>query len=79
MLKRLVNGFRSFQRAVSLAPEVWTAMLIRMFLKPEVLRFLLDVILALASHFHDKIPETFWLCISRLLHWLEKPDGLQDS
>ncbi|KAG1326894.1 Phosphatase 2C (PP2C)-like protein [Cocos nucifera] len=68
VLKRLVNGFRSFQRAVSLAPEVWTAMLIRMFVKPEVHRFLWDIISALASHFHDKIPETFWLCISRLLH-----------
>ncbi|XP_008781808.2 uncharacterized protein slr1919 [Phoenix dactylifera] len=79
VLKRLVNGFGSFQRAVSLAPEVWTAMLIRMLVKPEVHRFLLDIIAALASHFHDKIPETLWLCISRLLHWLEKPDGLQDS
>ncbi|XP_010913708.1 uncharacterized protein [Elaeis guineensis] len=79
VLKRLVNGFQSFKRAVSLAPEVWTAMLIRMFVKPEVHRFLWDIISALAIYFRDKIPETFWLCMSRLLHWLEKPDGLQDS
>lgn len=79
VLKRLVHGFRSFQGAIGLAPEVWTPMLIRMLLKPEVHKFLLDIILTLAGHYRDKIPETVWLCISRLLHWLEKPDGLQNS
>ncbi|KAF5941338.1 hypothetical protein HYC85_018397 [Camellia sinensis] len=30
MLMRVVNGLKSFRHAVKLAPEVWTAMLIRM-------------------------------------------------
>ncbi|CAL5381638.1 unnamed protein product [Camellia sinensis] len=36
MLMRVVNGLKSFRHAVKLAPEVWTAMLIRMTVKPEV-------------------------------------------
>ncbi|KAI7994940.1 Protein transport protein Sec61 subunit alpha [Camellia lanceoleosa] len=35
MLMRVVNGLKSFRHAVKLAPEVWTAMLIRMTVKPE--------------------------------------------
>ncbi|KAL5974084.1 hypothetical protein ACLOJK_030746 [Asimina triloba] len=64
---RLANGFKSFWRAVNSAPEVWAAMLIRLALKPEVHRFILDVISALARHSRLKLPEAFWLCVSTKL------------
>ena len=70
MLKRVINGFQSLKQAINVAPEVWTSMLIRMSLKPEVHSFGLDVISALAIHFGHKIPVAFWLCISKLLHKL---------
>ncbi|XP_072963147.1 uncharacterized protein [Typha angustifolia] len=79
VIRRLVNGFRSLRRAFSLAPEVWTAMLIRTSLKQEFHKFLFDILSALASHSRYKIPETFWLCMSRFIHYLEKQDGVQDS
>lgn len=68
MITRVVNGFRSFYQAVKLAPEVWSTMLIRMALKQEVHRLTFDIISALARHSRLKIPEAFWLCISRFLH-----------
>ncbi|XP_059641022.1 uncharacterized protein LOC132283133 isoform X2 [Cornus florida] len=78
MLMRVVNGFQSLWYAVKLAPEVWTAMLLRMALKPEVHRFTFDIISALVQHSSHRIPETFWVCISRLLHKLVNynPDDL---
>ncbi|CAL5434870.1 unnamed protein product [Camellia sinensis] len=72
MLMRVVNGLKSFRHAVKLAPEVWTAMLIRMTLKPEAHKFTFDIISALLIHFSRKIPETFWICIARILHKLVK-------
>ncbi|XXG64438.1 hypothetical protein AAC387_Pa05g2394 [Persea americana] len=72
MIARVVNGFQSFYQAVKLAPEVWSTMLIRMILKPEVHRLTLDIISALARHSRLKIPEAFWLCISRFLHKVDE-------
>ncbi|GMP34492.1 hypothetical protein CsSME_00007334 [Camellia sinensis var. sinensis] len=72
MLMRVVNGLKSFRHVVKLAPEVWTAMLIRMTVKPEAHKFTFDIISALLIHFSRKIPETFWICISRILHKLVK-------
>ncbi|GMP91640.1 hypothetical protein CsSME_00042245 [Camellia sinensis var. sinensis] len=72
MLMRVVNGLKSFRHAVKLAPEVWTAMLIRMTVKPEAHKFTFDIISALLIHFSRKIPETFWICISRILYKLVK-------
>ncbi|XP_058068080.1 uncharacterized protein LOC131217240 isoform X3 [Magnolia sinica] len=79
MFTRVVNGFLSFRLAVNSAPEVWTAMLIRMALKPEVHRFTLDVISALARHSRLKLPEAFWLCVSRFLHKVDEPHRPDDS
>lgn len=68
MVQRVFKGFGCLRQAVKLAPEVWTAMLLRMALKPEVHKFTLDIISALAIHFRRKIPESFWVCISKYLH-----------
>ncbi|KAL9338659.1 hypothetical protein Peur_067674 [Populus x canadensis] len=67
---RVAKGFHYLRQAVKLAPELWTAMLIRMALKPEVHRFSFDIISALITHFSHKLPETFWICMSRHLHKL---------
>ncbi|KAH7574005.1 hypothetical protein JRO89_XS03G0238700 [Xanthoceras sorbifolium] len=75
-LRRVASGFRSLSQSVKLAPEVWTAMLIRVVTKPEFYRFSLDIISALASHFSHKLPETSWVCISRILHKLVKKPQL---
>ncbi|KAE8776965.1 hypothetical protein D1007_50327 [Hordeum vulgare] len=72
MIRRLINGVQSFRQAISLAPNAWTAMLIRAALKPESQRFILDVFLALVNHSHDKVPETCWICMSRYLNYLDK-------
>ncbi|KAE8056214.1 hypothetical protein FH972_013005 [Carpinus fangiana] len=82
LLTRIFNGFRYFREAVKLAPEVWTAMLIRMAAKPEVHNFTFDIISALVMHFSHKLPETSWVCISRFLHKLVKnwsPDDLRNQ
>ncbi|OAY70063.1 Uncharacterized protein ACMD2_22316 [Ananas comosus] len=79
VITRLVNGFHSIRQAVRSAPEVWTAMLIRMLLRREVHKFLFDVFTAFAIHSRSKVPEKFWLCLSRFLHYLEKQQELQDS
>ncbi|OVA13035.1 UbiB domain [Macleaya cordata] len=60
-ITRMVNGFQSFQRAVELAPAVWAAMLIRLAVKPEIHRFLTDIICALAKHSSKELPEAFCL------------------
>ncbi|XP_044462867.1 uncharacterized protein slr1919 isoform X2 [Mangifera indica] len=72
MLTRVVNGFQSLWRSVKLAPDVWTAMFIRMALKPEVYKFNMDIISALLTHLSHKFPDTSWLALSRLLHKLVK-------
>nr|CAD1832002.1 unnamed protein product [Ananas comosus var. bracteatus] len=79
VITRLVNGFHSIWQAVRSAPEVWTAMLIRMLLRREVHKFLFYVFTAFAIHSRSKVPEKFWLCLSRFLHYLEKQQELQDS
>ncbi|XP_057959308.1 uncharacterized protein LOC131151869 isoform X2 [Malania oleifera] len=78
MLARVVKGFQYLRQAINLAPEVWTAMLIRMALKPDVHRFTLDIISALFMHLSHRIPETLWVCISRLLHKLVKKCSSHD-
>ncbi|XP_062024281.1 uncharacterized protein LOC133740350 isoform X2 [Rosa rugosa] len=72
MLVRVVNGFHYFSQAVKLAPEVWTAMLIRVAFTPEVHRFTLDIFSSLLIHFSGKIPETTFISLSRLMHKLVK-------
>lgn len=78
MLTRVVNAFRSVRQAINMAPEIWSSMLIRMALKPEVQMFTLDIISALFIHCRHTISDSFWVCISRLLHKLvrrSKSDG----
>lgn len=72
MIVRISNGFQSLHQAIGLAPEVWTAMFIRMAVKPEVHKFVLDIVSALVIHLSHKVPETSWVCISRLVHKLTK-------
>ncbi|KAM3207378.1 hypothetical protein ACQJBY_062544 [Aegilops geniculata] len=72
MIRRLINGVQSFRQAISLAPNAWTAMLIRVALKPESQRFILDVFLALVNYSHDKVPETCWICMSKYLNYLDR-------
>jgi aarF domain-containing kinase len=76
MIRRLVNAVQSFRQAINLAPDAWSAMLIRTLLKHESQKFVLDVFLSLASHSSYKIPETFWLCMSRFLNNLDKQETL---
>lgn len=71
-LKRVVRGFGYFWQAVKLAPDVWMAMLIRMALNPEVHRFYYDIVSALFMHCKRRIPDTFWMSVSRFLHSLVK-------
>ncbi|XP_049933387.1 uncharacterized protein LOC116252740 isoform X2 [Nymphaea colorata] len=67
-ITRVVGGLRSFRRAVSMAPEVWIPMLIRTALKPEAHQFVFTVLIMLSTISCRKIPESLWLCISKLLH-----------
>ncbi|XP_009797515.1 uncharacterized protein LOC107774831 isoform X2 [Nicotiana tabacum] len=68
ILVRVMSGFRSLGRAVKLAPDLWSAMLIRMVVKPEFQKFAFDIGSALTSHFKCQLPVSFWMGISRLLH-----------
>ncbi|KAK7410198.1 hypothetical protein VNO78_00797 [Psophocarpus tetragonolobus] len=70
ILARIGKGFEYLCRVVRLAPEEWTAMLIRMAVKPEVHKFALDIISALALHSSHKLQVASWLYLSRLLHKL---------
>ncbi|XVF35713.1 hypothetical protein REPUB_Repub18cG0169900 [Reevesia pubescens] len=54
--------------AVKLAPEVWTAMFIRIALNPQTHSFSLDIISAVVMHLSNKFPESFCFCMSRLIH-----------
>lgn len=72
MMRRVINGFQQLREAVKLAPDVWTAMFLRLVVKREVHTFALDLVSALLIHFSRKIPETSWIFISRLLHELTK-------
>lgn len=70
MLGRVLNGFKYLRQAVKLAPDAWTAMLVRILLRPEFHKFSFDILSALVLHSSHKTPETFWLCMSRLIHKL---------
>ncbi|KAI0497045.1 hypothetical protein KFK09_023373 [Dendrobium nobile] len=72
LISRIWLGLQSFQRAVSLAPELWAALSIRMLLKPELHIFLLEILTAIVDHSKHRLPEAFWLCSSRILHILEE-------
>ncbi|KAH1244678.1 Uncharacterized protein GmHk_06G015238 [Glycine max] len=71
ILGRIGKGFEYFCEVVKLAPGEWTAMLIRMAVKPEVHKFALDIISALALHSSHKLQVASWLYLSRLLHKLK--------
>ncbi|KAF5743379.1 hypothetical protein HS088_TW09G01447 [Tripterygium wilfordii] len=72
MLLRVANGFQYLYQAVKLAPELWTAMLIRMALKPDFHRFMFDIISGLAMHSSHRLPDASWVCVSRLMHdWVK--------
>ncbi|KAK4364887.1 hypothetical protein RND71_016245 [Anisodus tanguticus] len=76
ILVRVVSGFRSLGRAMKLAPDLWSAMAIRMMVKPEFQRFACDISSALISHFKYHLPVSFWMGISRLLHRVvDKDEG----
>lgn len=68
MIRRVANGFSSLRQAVKLAPELWTSMLFRMASKPEFHTFTLDILSTLSSSCSRKLPEIFWVCLSRLIH-----------
>ncbi|KAK6782681.1 hypothetical protein RDI58_020477 [Solanum bulbocastanum] len=68
ILVRVVSGFHSLGRAVKLAPDLWSAMLIRLVVKPEFQKFACDISSALISHFKYHLPVSFWMGISQLLH-----------
>ncbi|CAI0438606.1 unnamed protein product [Linum tenue] len=78
MVMRVANGFRYLSRAIKMAPEVWTAMLIRMAVKPEFHQFSADVISAFVMHFSRRVPETHFICISKLLHKLGSKSRYSD-
>ncbi|KAM7275523.1 hypothetical protein ACFE04_017389 [Oxalis oulophora] len=59
MLMRVVNGFRSFSRAVKLSPQLWTTMFLRLSVKREIHTFSIDIISALAKHSSHKSAEVF--------------------
>ncbi|KAK8465442.1 hypothetical protein PHAVU_009G085500 [Phaseolus vulgaris] len=68
MLGRIEKGFEYLCEVVKLAPAEWTAMLIRMAVRPEVHKFALDIISAIALNSSHKLQVAFWLYFSRLLH-----------
>ncbi|KAF7817319.1 sll0005 isoform A [Senna tora] len=70
ILNRIGKGFQYFCDVIKLAPVEWTAMLLRMSVKPEVHKFTIDIISALVLHFNHKLREASWLYLSKLLHKL---------
>ncbi|XP_073144094.1 uncharacterized protein [Henckelia pumila] len=68
MLLRVVTGLQSLRNAVKLAPDAWTAMGVRLALKPEFQIFAFDIVSALLSHSRHKLPEALWICMSRIIH-----------
>lgn len=79
MLMRVVKGFQSLRTAVSLAPDVWAAMLIRVAVKPEFQKFGFDVICALIEHFRYRIPEAIWIRISRFIRNADEKCTTEDT
>ncbi|XP_051129415.1 uncharacterized protein LOC127250269 [Andrographis paniculata] len=74
MLLRVVNGLKSFRKAVVLAPGVWTAMALRLAAEPEFQRFACDTVSALLAHSRNKVPSTLWIWISKISHKVTKDD-----
>ncbi|XP_012444466.1 uncharacterized protein LOC105768817 isoform X2 [Gossypium raimondii] len=72
IMRRVMNGFGSLKEAVKLGPEVWTPMFIRIALNPQTHRFFADVISALMMRLSKKFPDTFWVCMSTLIHRVAK-------
>lgn len=72
IMKRVFNGFSSLHQAVKFAPEVWIPMFIRIASKPQTHSFSLDIISALFQLLTKKFPESFWVCMSRVIHKLAK-------
>ncbi|TYH15739.1 hypothetical protein ES288_A05G065900v1 [Gossypium darwinii] len=72
IMRRVMNGFGSLKEAVKLGPEVWTPMFIRIALNPQTHRFFADVISALMMRLSNKFPDTFWVCMSTLIHRVAK-------
>lgn len=68
MLVRMMSGLESFRHAVKLAPEVWSAMALRLALKPEFQRFAFDILVAVSAHSRRKLPDSLWICISKIMH-----------
>ncbi|XP_031121456.1 uncharacterized protein LOC116024649 [Ipomoea triloba] len=68
MLMRVVKGFQSMGHAVKLAPDIWMALLVRLAVKSEFQVFTMDIISALTDHSSKKIPDAFWILISKLIH-----------
>ncbi|KAF9616307.1 hypothetical protein IFM89_029083 [Coptis chinensis] len=79
MITRVVKALQSLLQAVKLAPGVWVAMLLRLAKKPEFHQFTADIVSAFVSHSGRKIPESTWLCISKLLHKLEANCNFENS
>ncbi|XP_015083418.1 uncharacterized protein LOC107026842 [Solanum pennellii] len=74
IIDRVMSGFHSLGRAVKLAPDLWSAMLIRLVVKPEFQKFACDTSSALISHFKYHLPVSFWMGISQLLHRVVEKD-----
>ncbi|XP_073225149.1 uncharacterized protein [Cicer arietinum] len=70
LLSRIGKGFQYTRDVVKLAPMEWTAMLIRMAVKPEVHKFALDIISASVLCSSHRLQVAFWLYFSRFLHKL---------
>ncbi|KAK3000082.1 hypothetical protein RJ639_023784 [Escallonia herrerae] len=56
VLTRVLNGIQYLGQAVKLAPDVWAAMLIRMALKPEAVRYTIDDRLTVSSAARKMLP-----------------------
>lgn len=79
LISRIWLGLQSFARAVSLAPEPWAELFMRLLLKPELHRFLVEILSAVAGQFRNRLPGSIWLCMSRILHYLQENDILRHS
>lgn len=79
LIRRTVLGMRSFGRAICLAPMLWAALFIRILSKPEFHRFLVDISSVVADHLKSRLPESIWLCISKIIHCSQENNIFRDS
>ncbi|KAK7311922.1 hypothetical protein RJT34_10396 [Clitoria ternatea] len=70
IIARVGKGVQYLCEVVNLAPEEWTAMIIRMAVRPEAHKFVLDIISAISLHSSHKLQVAFWLYLSKLVHEL---------